>query len=187
MLGSLLLLFLFLVTFFFRDDVFTGVSWRSFGGGTEEVITLAGSVVEDEVLAPDVDELFMADAADVATASADSREGRGGTDADVSSIDDDARAPSAAAVVADELLDAMGINDSTSALSFGRCGCDGTDESALPPPPPPPSVGGLRQGEGIDGVVVSIGSLEECNDGNDCNANDKVGGRRTPAVLARGK
>ena len=179
MLGSLLLLFLFLLTFFFRDDVFTGVSWRSFGGGTEEVITLAGSVVEDEVLAPDDDELFMADGADVATASADSRGGRGGADADVSSIDDDARAPpSAAAVVADELLDAMGINDSFAtlfALSFGRCGCDGTDESAPPPPPPPPSVGGLRQGEGIDGVVVSIGSLEECND---YNANDKVGGRR---------
>ena len=157
----------------------TGVSWRSFGGGTEEVIALAGSVVEDEVLAPD-DELFMADAADVATASADSRGGRADIDADVSSIDDDARAPpSAAAVVADELLDAMGINDSMmSALSFGRCGCDGMDESAPPPPPPPPpSVGGLRQGEGIDGVVVSIGSLEECN-GNDCNANDKVGGRR---------
>jgi len=109
-------------------------------------------------LAPDDEELFMADAADVATASADSRGGTEGIDADVSSIDDDARAPSAAAVVADELLDAMGINDSTSALSFGRCGCDGTDESA-PPPPPPPSVGGLRQGEGIDGVVVSIGSM----------------------------
>ena len=41
-------------------------------------------------MAPDGDELFMADAADVATASADSRGGRGGADADVSSIDDDA-------------------------------------------------------------------------------------------------